>query len=133
MVLSAVLRHSALYTEQAARRDRAVRLDRHPRLPALARYFEGALGALPAAVPAILLAVRDRGGRARLAWLQAAGRHLCDPVAHLHVLLFRLFPDRPAAARHLREDQAAAEFDFGICSWRQGVRMALKKRRTVFA
>ena len=79
MVLPAVLRHPALDPEQAARRDRAVRLDRHPRLPALARHLEGALGALPAAVPAVLLAVRDRVRRARLARLQAAGGHLCDP------------------------------------------------------
>src|SRR5471032_1387770 len=103
MVLPAVLRDLALDPEQAAWRDRAVRLDRHPRLPALARHLEGALGALPAAVPAVFLVVRDRGGRARLARLQTAGRHLCDPVAYLHVLLFCLFLDRPAAARHLRE------------------------------
>ena len=64
MVLPAVLRDPALDPEQAARRHRAVLLDRHPRLPALARYLEGALGALPAAVPPVLLAVRDRGGRA---------------------------------------------------------------------
>ncbi len=93
----------------------------HPGLPALARHLEGALGALSAALPAVLLAVRDRGGRARLARLQAAGGHLRHPLARLHVLLLRLFPDRPAAARHLREDQAAAEFDFGIGAGRQGV------------
>ena len=133
MVLPAVLRHPALDPEQAARRDRAVRFDRHPRLPALARHFEGALGALSAAVPAVFLAVRDRGHRARLARHQAAGGHLCHPRAHLHVLLLRLFPDRPAAARHLREDQAAAEFDFGIGSGRQGVRMVMNIQRPIFA
>ena len=63
--------------------------------------------------------------RARLARHQAAGGHLCHPLARLHVLLLRLLPDRPAAARHLREDQAAAEFDFGIGSGREGVRMVM--------
>ena len=58
------------------RRDRARRLDRDPRVPAVARHLEGALGALPAALPAVLLAVRDRLRRARLARLEAAGRHL---------------------------------------------------------
>ena len=96
------------------RRDGARRLDRDPGLPAVARHLEGALGALPAALPAVLLAVRDRLHRARLARLQAAGRHLRDPRAHLHVLLLRLFPGHPAAARHLREDQAAAEFDLRL-------------------
>ncbi len=50
MVLPAVLRHPAFDPEQAARRHRAVLLDRDPRLPALARHVEGALGALPAAL-----------------------------------------------------------------------------------
>ena len=35
----------------------ARRLDRDPRLPAVARPLEGALGALPAALPLLLLAV----------------------------------------------------------------------------
>ena len=96
---------------------------------------QGALGALPAAVQAVLLAVRDRGGGPRLSRLQAAGRHLRDPVAHLHRLLFRLLHHHPAAARHLREDQAAAEFDFGSGAWRQGegVRAAMNARQTIFA
>ncbi len=123
MVLPAVLRHPALDPEQAARRDCAILLHPHPRLPALARHLEGALGALPAAVPAIFLAVRDRRGGLGLSRLQAAGRHLRDPVAHLHRLLFRLLHHRAAAARHLREDQTAAEFDFGIgVGQGQGVR-----------
>ena len=133
MVLPAILRHPALYPEQAAGRLRAVRFDPDPRFPALARHLEGALGALPAVVQAVLLAVRDRGGGLGLARLQAAGGHLCRALAHLHVLLLRLFPDRPAAARHLREDQAAAEFDFGIGSGRQGVRMVMNIQRSIFA
>ena len=60
MVLPAVLRHPALDPEQAAGRLRAVRLDRHPGLPALARHLAREVGALPAAVPPVLLAVRDR-------------------------------------------------------------------------
>ncbi len=58
---------------------RAVRLDRDPRLPALARHLAGALGALPAALPPVLLAVRDRLRRPRLSRLQAAGGHLRHP------------------------------------------------------
>ena len=49
-----------------AGRDRAVRLDPDPRLPAVARYVAGAFGALPAAVQAVLLAVGGRLYRARL-------------------------------------------------------------------
>ena len=103
-------------------------------LHALARYLESALGKIPAALPSVLLAVRDRVGRPRLAWLQAAGRHLRDRLAHLHLLLLRVFPGHPAAARHFREDQAAAEFDFGIGIGRQGVKgMAMNMPRAIFA
>ena len=93
----------------------------HPGLPALARYLAGALGALPAAVPAVLLAVRV--ACVGLGWLGAKPPEgiYVHPGAHLHVLLLRLLPDRPAAARHLREDQAAAEFDFGIGLGRESV------------
>ena len=114
MVLPAVLRDPARDPEQAPRRDRARRLDPDPRVPAVARYLEGALGALPAALSAVLLGVRDRLHRARLARLEAAGRQLRAVRAHLHGLLLRLFPDHPAGARHDREDQAAAELDLGI-------------------
>ena len=55
VVLPAVLRDPARHPEQAARRDRAVRLDRHPGVPAVARHLAGALGQLPAAVPPVLL------------------------------------------------------------------------------
>ena len=54
-----------------------------------------------------------------LGWLGA------KPPEGIYVILSRIFtfyyfallPDHPAAARHLREDQAAAEFDFGIGLW----------------
>src|SRR6476646_5294130 len=85
MVLPAVLRDPALDPEQVARRLCVVRVDRDSRLLALARHLACAFGALPAALPPVLL------------------------------------PDHPAAARHFREDQAAAEFDFGIGPGRQGV------------
>src|SRR6185437_9669985 len=114
MVLPAVLRHSAVDPEQAPRRYCAVLGDLDPGLPALARHLAGALGPLPAAVQAVLLAVGDRGDRARLAWLQAAGGHLRHPGATAHLLLLRFLPNHPAAARHFREDQTAAELDFGI-------------------
>ena len=67
MVLPAVLRDPARDPEQADGRDRAVRLDRHPRLPAVARHLAGALGELPAAVPAVLLDLRRGLPRPRLA------------------------------------------------------------------
>ena len=89
MVLPAVLRDPARDPEQAPRRGGARRLDRHPRVPAVARHVAGALGALSAALPAVLLAVRRRLRRAGLARLQAAGRRLCAVRAHLHRLLLR--------------------------------------------
>src|SRR4029077_3782845 len=114
---------------------RAVWFDRHSRFPALARYLSREIGALSAGVPPVLLAVRDRLRGPGLARHQAAGRHLRDPGAHPHLLLFRILPDRVAAARHLRENKTAAKFDFGIGSGRQGVRMAKKMnmQRTIFA
>ena len=74
---------------------------------------------ISSALPAVLLAVRDRLHRARLARIEAAGRQLRAVRAHLHGLLLRLFPDHPAAAGILREDQAGAELDRRIGS-RQG-------------
>src|SRR5450830_1568857 len=100
MVLPAVLRDLALDPEQADRRDRAVWFYRYIGVPALARHLAGAFGALPAAVPPVLLAVRDLMCRARLARHQAAGGHLRDPLAPVHPVLFRLLHRHPAAARH---------------------------------
>jgi len=83
------LRDPARHPEQAPGRDRAVRLDRHPGLPALARHLAGAVGELPAAVPAVLLDLRRGLSRARLARQQAPRRRLCvrraasDPVPYL--------------------------------------------------
>src|SRR5262249_10891262 len=74
---------------------------------------------LSATVQTVLLAVRHCVHRAWLAGVKATRRHLRDPRAHLHHLLLRVFPRRPAAARHLREDQAVAEFDFGIGAGRE--------------
>ena len=94
----------------------------HPVLPALARHLEGALGALPAALPAVLLGVRDRG--VGLGWLGSKppeGIYVDRSSRILTALLLRLLPDRPAAARPVREDQAAAELDLGIGAGRQGV------------
>ena len=67
------------------------------------------------------MAVRDRVRGAWLAGVQTAGRHLRDLGASLHHLLLRVFPRHPAAARHLREDQAVAELDFGIGAGRESV------------
>src|SRR5215813_9885323 len=79
-----------------------------------------ALGALSAAVQAVLLGLCDRVRRTWLARLQAAGRHLRYPRAHLHHLLLRVFPLRPAATRNLRKDRTVAEFNFAIGPWREG-------------
>src|SRR5262245_2666665 len=86
----------------------------------MAGHLSCALGALPAAIQAVLLALCDRVRRTWLARLQAAGRHIRYPRAHLHHLLLRVFPRRPAAARNLRKDQTVAEFNFGIGTWREG-------------
>src|SRR5580704_14105040 len=135
MVLSAVLRDPALDPEQAARRLRVVWLYRYLGVLALARYLARQIGALPAAVPPVLLAVRDRLCGLGLARHKAAGRHLRDPGAHPYLLLFRILPDRAAAARHFRENQAAAEFDFGIGLGRESVSgaMIMTKHRTIIA
>src|SRR5579864_5972750 len=105
VVLPAVLRHPALDPEQAARRLRAVWLHWYLGVPALARYLAREIGPLPAAFPPVLLAVRDRLYRPGLARHQAAGRRLRDRRAHPYLLLLRVFPDRAATARHLRENQ----------------------------
>src|SRR2546425_12345056 len=93
MVLPAVLRHPARDPEQARRRDRARGLDPDPRLPAMARYVEGALGALSSALPAVLLGIRGGLRAARLARLEAGGRRLCHRRANLYRLLFHLLSD----------------------------------------
>src|SRR2546422_9313536 len=91
LVFPAVLRDPARDPEQALRRDGARRLDPHPRLPAVARYVESALGALSSALSPVLLGLRDRLRRSRLARRQAPGRQLRADRAHLHGLLLRLF------------------------------------------
>src|SRR4029453_15381259 len=135
MVLLAVLRDPARDPRQADGRYRSWRFDPDPGVPALARHVARAFGALSAAVQAVLLAVRGRLRRAWLARLQAAGGNLRHPRASLHHLLFRVLPGHPAAARHLRKDQAGAEFNFGLGAWCEGVsgRMQMKMPRTVFA
>ena len=99
MVLPAVLRDPARDPGQADGRHRARRLDRDPGVPAVARHLEGAIGQVPAALPPVLLAVRDRLHRSRLARLEAGGRLLRAVLAHLHGLLLRLLPDHPADPR----------------------------------
>src|SRR5215467_14167596 len=114
MVLPAVLRDPACDPEQALRRDSARRLDPHPRIPSVARYLESALGALSSALSPVLLGVRDRVRRSRLAGWQAPGRQLRAGRAHLHGLLLRLFPGDSAGARQGGKNQAAAELDLRI-------------------
>ena len=76
MVLPAVLRDPARRSpNKLARRHRDVRLDPDPVRPAVARYLEGALGDLPAAVQAVLLDLRRLVCiGARLSRLEAARR-----------------------------------------------------------
>src|SRR5262249_59337369 len=90
MVLPAVLRDPPCDPEQALRRDGARRLDPHSRLRAVARYLESALGALSPALPPVLLGVRDRLRRSRLAPPQTPGRQLRADRATFHGLLLRL-------------------------------------------
>ncbi len=61
-----------------------------------------------------LLDLFRRRHRARLSRLATARRRLCDRGANPDRLLFRLLLYHPAAARLVREDQTAAEFDLGI-------------------
>src|SRR5207342_2852736 len=121
MVLPAVLRDPAVDPRQADGRYRAVRLDYCAGVHPLARHVARALGALPPAVQAVLLALGGRLRRPRLARLETARRHLRDPVACIHGVLLRLLPELQAAARDLRKNRAAAEFVFGICPGCQGV------------
>src|SRR5581483_4067825 len=67
-----------------------------------------ALGALPADLPAMLLAVRRVLHRPRLPRFAGAGGRLCHRGAHSDALLLRVLRGHPAAARHFRENQAAA-------------------------
>ena len=92
MVLPAVLRHPARHSEQAARRHRARRLDRHSRVPALARHLAGALGAYRPLYRQFLVGLLRGRHRPRLSRLAAAGGRLRDRGAYPHRVLFRLFP-----------------------------------------
>src|SRR5690349_20837886 len=113
MVLPAVLRDPARDPEQADGRHRAVLFDRRVGVPAMARYLEGALGALPPALQAVLLGAGRDLHRSRLSRLAAGGRNLRDRGAHPHLLLLPAFPRDPARARLFRNAEAAAEIDFG--------------------
>ena len=73
-------------------------IDRRAGLPAVARYVAGALGELPAAVPAVSVHLLRRRHRARLSRFAGTDRRLCDRGAHSHRLLFRLLLHHPAAA-----------------------------------
>src|SRR5262245_23956556 len=121
MVLPAVLRDPARDPEQASRRDGARRFHPYPRVPAMARYVDSALGALSSALSPVLLGVRDRVHRPRLARLEASGRQLRPVGAHLHCLLLRFFPRDPAGARQGRKNQVAAELDFRIGATRSSL------------
>src|SRR5690242_13600249 len=136
MVLSAVLRNSSVDPGQARRCDRTVFFNPCSRVHTLARYVAGALGALSSAVQAVLLAVGYCLHRAGLVGLEATRGHLRHPVARVHRLLLRILPDYHAAARHIRENQAAAELDFGIGAGRKilsGGRVMTVMKRTVLA
>src|SRR5205823_9516039 len=109
LVPVAVLRDPALDPEQAHRRDRALRVDRRARFPALAGHFARPLRGLPAALPAVLLDLPPRHYRAGLPRLATARRRLRDRGADSYRLLFRALPDHPAAAWVDREAAAAAD------------------------
>src|ERR1700722_15005786 len=111
MVLSAVLRDLARDPEQAHRRLRARACDRVARLLAMARYVAGALGELPAAVPAVFTSLLHRRDRAWLSRVAGAVRRLCDRGANSDHLLFRLHLGHLADPRLGRNNETAAEFD----------------------
>src|SRR5271167_959192 len=118
MVFPAVLRDSALdarhplHSSQARRRDGDVRSHSAPGAGALARQLQGALGELQAALSAILLGAGRRLRRAWLYRLQGGDAGLSHGWAHLYRLLLLPFPDRPAAARSVRDAKAPSELDF---------------------
>src|SRR6476659_17587 len=108
MVLPALLRHPARDPEQAVRRCRTDRLDRHPVLRALARYLACALDQLPPDLQMVLLGVRVDLHCARLSRLAAAGRRLSRARTHPHHLLFPVLPRGHAAGRVDREAEGPA-------------------------
>src|SRR5262249_51632214 len=101
MVLPAVLRHPAIDPEQVAGRDSTFRFDRRVSPPAVARHIARQVGAVPAALCEILLAVCDRLHWPWLARHQVAGRNLFDLVTLADLLLLRIFPARAAGTRTL--------------------------------
>ena len=111
MVLPAVLRDPALDPEQACRRRRDVRRDRHPGVPALARQRQHAFVEVSSAGQAVLLDLRRRLHRSRLSRRPAAGRHLRHRRPHPDRSLLRLLPDPAAAALPDREAASGAELD----------------------
>ena len=113
MVLSAVLRDPALDPEQAVGRGGDVLVDRNLAVPALARHVAGQVGGLPAAVQAVLLAVRPDLRAAGLARIEAAGRRLRHPVAAPDGVVLPLLPRRAAGAGPDRAAEAGAELDLG--------------------
>ena len=128
MVLPAVLRDPARDPGQARRRDRDVRLDRRPGLPALARHLAGALG------DATARCTGSSSGSSSSSASASAGSAPSRPegiyviaARILTVYYFALLPDHPAAARHVREAEAAAELDRGRRCWARKSRA----RRTV--
>ena len=86
--------------------------DRPARLPALARHLEGALGQISADLQDLLLDLRGlRASASAISVRMPSGRRLCPGGADSRRRLFRLLPDRSAAARPVREDQAGAGLD----------------------
>src|SRR5215475_11564884 len=135
MVLPAVLRHPSVDPRQAHGRDCFVFLDPGAGFHPMARYFARALGPLSSAVQTVLLAVGNRLHWPRISRFKTAGRHLRHPFARVHRLLLRVLPDHHAAARHLRENQAAAEFDFGVGFGRESMSggTVMTMKRTILA
>src|SRR4029077_5912874 len=98
MVLPAVLRNPARYTEQALRRDGARGRDHYRGLSAVARYVAGALGPLSPALSAVLLGLCAGLHWTGLARFEAGGRRLCHRRPHSDRLLLHPLPDHLAAA-----------------------------------
>src|SRR5205823_14822633 len=83
----------------------------YPGVRAVARYFQGEVGELSPAVPAILLGIRRGVRRSRLAGLEARGRQLRAGRAHPYRLVFPPFPHHSAAAPLDRKAEAASRLD----------------------
>ena len=109
-------------SEQAHGRDCAVCIDRHSRVPAVARPFAGQVGQVPPHLSLLLLGVCRDLHWSRMARLPGADRGPDADRALSHCRIFRLLPCDHAVAQLHREDKADSGFDRGRRTSQEGGR-----------